>query len=90
MILSPESHKIYVKKLRQKCKANGICTECYKAKAKEGVSKCEPCLEHHRQYRRNRISNGDCPDCGTPANGGYRCPICEEYENQRQIRARAL
>jgi len=78
MPFTPEQHKRYRQKLRER----GVCTVCHKEKAKGSV--CKGCYNRIKTYRYAKRKEGRCHDClkkldeYTVAVGHTRCQTCAE------------
>ena len=83
------------KKLYERRKADGVCTECGNEKDREGFY-CKSCLEKHKRYtnetRHFWASVGICPQCGKRELIGTQkiCLECLAYQaeyraNHKQV-----
>ena len=73
------------RRLRESCKARGICTVCRKEPARPTQIKCEACATKQVRYMKalvgKRIERGECRTCGIkldPSIKMIRCPVCQE------------
>jgi hypothetical protein len=63
-------HNDYMKAKRAQAKMDGICTSCFKDKAKSGKSQCPKCIDYQRRYAREEkwivinAYGGKCACCG--------------------------
>lgn len=81
----------YTMERRDKYRQLGICTVCYKRKAREGYASCDECAEKIRirstiynkkrifYKRETRAAEGKCYFCGNERAEGYKvCVSCLE------------
>lgn len=70
-------------------RSRGICASCHKRKT-GGKALCKICQrkssESQRRLRHERRANGDCQECGRPADFKARCPKCVRRRNRRRSR----
>lgn len=70
-------------------KEQGVCVECDKSPAEEGVTRCKVCRERHNKRYKRRKEQGVCTQCGgkNPVEEGKaQCKGCIERirESQRK------
>jgi rRNA maturation endonuclease Nob1 len=74
-------YSIYNKRLRNRCRALGICIRCHNHEVKKGHVQCEICLE---RFRTKHKPKEICDQCGNPswslfnARGKWLCRACKK------------
>ena len=85
------------RRLRESCKARGICIICRKNPARPTQTKCEACATKQVRYMKalvsKRIKRGECRTCGIkldPSIKMVRCPVCQEEARETIYLGRKL
>ena len=88
-----QENLIYVKRLREKRRMNGLCQRCGKPLDREGAL-CKKCLKEQNQYKKDTrdwlLDHKICPRCGKNDLFGDEksCPECKAREAGYAMKSR--